>query len=269
LDDLGDLCSALVHGAGHAPAGPLPADGSEGCVHSFEIATGQDGPGGRFVLFVTGCALRCLYCHNPDSWHLKDGVRVSAERVLKELGKYALTLRLLGGGLTISGGEPLVQPAFTRRLFQGAKERFGLHTCLDTSGFLGARADDEYLRWVDLVLLDIKSSEPELYRRLTGVELAPTLVFARRLAALGKPVWARFVLVPGLTDAPANIDGVARFCAGLGNVGKVDVLPFHQMGRHKWHEAGHAYALEDTPPPDAAAIAQAKARFRACGLAAP
>jgi pyruvate formate lyase activating enzyme len=269
LDDLGDLCSALVHGAGQAPSGPLPADGAEGYVHSFEIATGQDGPGGRFVLFTTGCALRCLYCHNPDSWHLKAGVRVSAERVLQEVGKYAPTLRLLGGGLTVTGGEPLVQAAFTRRLFQGAKERFGLHTCLDTSGFLGARADEDYLRWVDLVLLDIKSWEPGLYRRLTGVELAPTLAFARRLAGLEKPVWVRFVLVPGLTDDPANVEGVARFCAGLGNVGQVDVLPFHQMGRQKWHELGQAYALEATEPPTPELLARAKQQFRAQGLAAP
>lgn len=269
MDDLGDLCSALVHGAGHAPTGSLPADGSEGYVHSFELATGQDGPGGRFVLFVTGCALRCLYCHNPDSWHLKGGTRVTAERVLKELGKYAPSLKLLHGGLTVSGGEPLVQPAFTRRLFQGAKERFGLHTCLDTSGFLGARAGDDDLRWVDLVLLDIKSWDRDLYRRLTGVELEPTLAFARRLAGLGKPVWVRFVLVPGLTDAPENVAGVARFCQDLGNVEKVDVLPFHQMGRHKWHDIGHAYALEHTEPPTPEALEAAKATFRSMGLAAP
>jgi pyruvate formate lyase activating enzyme len=243
--------------------------GPGGYVHSFELATGQDGPGGRFVLFVTGCALRCLYCHNPDSWHLKGGTRVNAERVLKELGKYAPSLKLLHGGLTISGGEPLVQPAFTRRLLEGAKERFDLHTALDTSGFLGIRADDSYLQAVDLVLLDIKSWDRVLYHRLTGVELEPTLAFARRLAGIGKPVWVRFVLVPGLTDDPANMAGVARFCAGLGNVLKVDVLPFHQMGRQKWHEAGHAYALERTEPPTPEALEAAKAVFRAEGLAAP
>ena len=171
-------------------------------------------PGIRVTIFVSGCLLRCLYCHNPDTWHLKDGTRVSFERAERGLAPMPRALRAMGGGLTISGGEPLVQVHFTKRLFAAAKG-MGLHTALDTSGFLGARADDEYLRQVDLVLLDIKSWDPATYRRATGQDVRPTLQFAERLATLGKPVWVRFVLVPGLTDDPANVEGIARFVAPM------------------------------------------------------
>src|SRR5205085_921234 len=176
--------------------------GAFGYVHSYETASRCDGPGLRVVLFVSGCLLRCSYCHNPDTWHLKDGTYVATEEIIGRLGKFASALRHLDGGLTISGGEPMVQLAFTRRILAGAKE-LGLHTAIETSGFLGDRIDDRYLSVLDLVLLDIKSSNPETYRTVTGRDLAPTLRFAERLAALGKPVWVRFTLVPGLTDDPA------------------------------------------------------------------
>jgi pyruvate formate lyase activating enzyme len=161
--------------------------GDVGWIHSYETGSTLDGPGVRVVVFMSGCLLRCLYCHNPDTWHLKDGTRVSFERARTALQGYAAALRAMGGGLTISGGEPLVQMHFTKRLFAAAKE-MGLHTALDTSGFLGARADDEYLRQVDLVLLDIKSWDPATYRRAVGQDIKPTLKFAERLAALDKPV---------------------------------------------------------------------------------
>src|SRR5690242_15911691 len=163
-----------------------------GWVHSYETGTTADGPGIRVILFMSGCLLRCLYCHNPDTWHLKDGTRIGLEHAVRRLADFAPMLRAMGGGLTISGGEPLVQPAFTRCLFAAAK-RMGLHTALDTSGFLGARADDDYLANVDLVLLDIKSGDPDTYRHVTGKELEPTLHFAERLAAARKPVWIRYV----------------------------------------------------------------------------
>src|SRR5215203_3023770 len=182
--------------------------GEFGYVHSYESSSRYDGPGLRIVLFVSGCLLRCSYCHNPDTWHLKDGTYVSAEHVVSRLASFAPALRSLGGGLTISGGEAMVQRDFTRRIFAGAK-RLGLHTAIETSGFLGDRADDDYLSLIDLVLLDIKSSDPETYRRATARELAPTLRFAERLTALNKPVWVRFTLVPGLTDDPANVQGLA------------------------------------------------------------
>src|SRR5215471_10986317 len=168
-----------------------PDSGAFGYVHSYESSSRYDGPGLRLVLFVSGCLLRCTYCHNPDTWHLKDGTYVSVDHVLRRLGDFAPSILALGGGLTISGGEPMVQLAFTRRIFAGAKE-MGLHTAIQTSGFLGDRADETYLSAIDLVLLDIKSSNPDTYKRVTGRDLAPTLRFAERLASLAKPVWVRF-----------------------------------------------------------------------------
>ncbi len=179
-------------------------EGAYGYVHSYETSSRYDGPGLRVVLFVSGCLLRCTYCHNPDTWHLKDGTHISSQQVLERLNEFAPALRALDGGLTISGGEVMVQLAFTRRILSGAK-RMGLHTAIETSGFLGDRADMNYLSQIDLVLLDIKSGNPDTYRTATGRELAPTLRFAERLAAIGKPVWVRFTLVPGLTDDPENV----------------------------------------------------------------
>src|SRR6185369_932223 len=165
--------------------------GAFGYVHSYESSSRYDGPGLRVVLFMSGCLLRCSYCHNPDTWHLKDGTYVSAEQVLKRLGDFAPSLRSLGGGLTISGGEAMVQLAFAKRIFAGAKQT-GLHTAIETSGCLGDRADASFLSVVDLVLLDIKSSNPDTYRKVTGRDLAPTLRFAERLASIGKPARVRF-----------------------------------------------------------------------------
>jgi pyruvate formate lyase activating enzyme len=239
-------------------------DGSYGWVHSYEAGSTLDGPGVRVTLFTSGCLLRCLYCHNPDTWHLRDGTRVSLAVVERALASYAGPLRTLGGGLTISGGEPMVQIDFTRRIFAAAKG-MRLHTALDTSGFLGARADEDYLRQVDLVLLDIKSWDPATYRRVTSQDIRPTIEFAERLAAIGKPVWVRYVLVPGLTDEPANVDGVARFVAPMKNVEWVEVLPFHQMGAFKWKALGLDYALCDTPTPSPELLARVLRQFRDAG----
>ena len=238
--------------------------GDVGYVHSYETGSRLDGPGVRITMFMSGCPLRCQYCHNPDTWHLKDGTRVAVERVIERIGDFAPALNAMGGGLTISGGEPLVQFAFTQRVFAAAKS-MGLHTALDTSGFLGARATDEYLANVDLVLLDIKSWDPETYERVTQRDLEPTLRFAERLAGMGKPVWLRYVLVPGLTDEPANVEGVAKFVAPMKNVAWVEVLPFHQLGGFKWKDLGLLYTLAETPaaPPELAA--RVRDQFRAAG----
>src|SRR5215813_1469242 len=147
--------------------------GEFGYVHSYETSSRYDGPGLRVVLFVSGCLLRCSYCHNPDTWHLKDGTYVSAKQVIDRLQSFVPALLSLDGGLTISGGEPMVQLAFTRRILAGAKQ-MGLHTAIETSGFLGDRVDETYLSNLDLVLLDIKSSDPATYRSVTGRDLAPT-----------------------------------------------------------------------------------------------
>jgi pyruvate formate lyase activating enzyme len=243
------------------------AEGAFGYVHSYETASRYDGPGLRVVLFVSGCLLRCSYCHNPDTWHLKDGTYISAQRVLERLAGFAPALRSLDGGLTISGGEPMVQLAFTGRILAGAKQ-LGLHTAIETSGYLGDRLDDRYLSSLDLVLLDIKSSDPETYRRVTGRELAPTLRFAERLAAIGKPVWVRFTLVPGVTDDPANVEGIGRFVAPMKNVEWVEVQPFHQLGAFKWKAMKLEYRHDDTPTPTPDLISRVLDQLRTAGCRA-
>lgn len=246
--------------------------GALGSVHSWELVTAVDGPGTRLTVFLSGCPLRCLYCHNPDTLAMRDGTPTTADEVLARVDRYRGVFAATGGGVTLSGGEVLMQPRFAARILRGAKER-GVHTALDTSGFLGAKATDAMLADTDLVLLDVKSGDPATYEAVTGRALAPTLAFGRRLAARagGPEMWIRFVLVPGLTDAPANIDAVAAYAASLertrpGAVARVEVLPFHQMGREKWAALGRPYALSETPVPEPAAVEDARERFRAHGL---
>lgn len=242
-----------------------PAVSTEGSVHSWDIATGVDGPGTRFVTFLAGCPLRCLYCHNPDTWAMRHGKRMNADDILAEAAKYVTFIKASGGGATIGGGEPLLQPGFTGELLRRFKE-LGLHTALDTSGYLGVRATDQLLADTDLVLLDIKSGLSGTYRRVTGKELEPTLRFAEHLAELGNTVWVRYVLVPGLTDEPENVEAVAAFAAGLGNVERVDVLPFHRLGQSKWDALGRTFPLADTPPPSPELVARVKEQFSDHGL---
>jgi pyruvate formate lyase activating enzyme len=241
------------------------AHGVSGFVHSYESGSAVDGPGLRLVIWTTGCLFRCGYCHNPDTWKVSNGRQMSVEEVMREVSKYARFLKRTNGGVTISGGEPLVQAPFVCRIFRACKE-LGLHTTLDTNGYLGERLTDADLASIDLVLLDIKSWDPATHKHVTGREVEPVLCFARRLADLGKPVWIRFVLVPGLTDDPANVDGLAAFVATLPNVERVEILPFHQMGRHKWEEAGMEYQLRDTDPPGPELITRVTEQFRRCGL---
>jgi pyruvate formate lyase activating enzyme len=262
-----DLIVGVSPNAPDASEAAKDTAGEFGYVHSYESSSRYDGPGLRMVLFVSGCLLRCTYCHNPDTWHLKDGTYVSAQHVIHRLSEFAPALRMLNGGLTISGGEVLVQPAFTRRILEAAKE-MGLHTAIETSGFLGARADDRYLSALDLVLLDIKSGDPETYRRVTGRELAPTLRFAERLASIGKPTWVRFTLVPGLTDDPANVDAIARFVAPMKNVEWVEVQPFHQLGSFKWKAMGLDYKDANTPSPTPDLVNRVIEQFRSAGCRA-
>lgn len=239
-----------------------------GSVHSWDLSTGVDGPGTRFVTFLAGCPLTCLYCHNPDTWRMRNGRRTTVDDMIAEAAKYTAFISAAGGGATVSGGEPLLQPVFTGELLHRLKHELGLHTALDTSGFLGARATDALLRDTDLVLLDLKSWDGATYQKVTGRPLRPTLDFARRLARLDREVWVRFVLVPGLTDDPANIEGVARFAASLGNVSRVDVLPFHKLGEAKWDALGKDFTLRDTPSPSPGQLAEAREIFAAQGLRA-
>jgi pyruvate formate lyase activating enzyme len=210
---------------------------------------------------------RCLYCHNPDTWTMTNGIPVTLARATEELRKYRQGLKAMSGGFTLSGGEALMQHRFAVKLLAAARG-MGIHTALDTTGYYGDRLSDSELEVADLVLLDLKGWDPERHRRLTGMDIGPTLAFARRLAEQRRPVWVRFVLVPGWSDDPAEIDGVARFAAGLGIVERVDVLPFHQMGRFKWKELGLEYKLDDVQPPSAEVVERACAAFRAVGLKA-
>ena len=241
--------------------------GELGFLHSYTTGSTVDGPGVRFVAWTAGCMWRCLYCHNPDTWTMSNGTPVTVERATEELLKYRRGLKTMGGGFTLSGGEALMQDRFAVKLFTAARGA-GIHTALDTNGYYGERLSDADLEQVELVLLDVKGWDPERHRRLTGMEIGPTLEFARRLAARKKPIWLRFVLVPGLTDNEDDVAKIARFAAGLGVVERVDVLPFHQMGRFKWKQLGLEYQLDDVKPATPEAAERACAVFRGAGLEA-
>jgi pyruvate formate lyase activating enzyme len=243
------------------------ATGDMGFLHSFTTGSAVDGPGVRVVAWTAGCMWRCLYCHNPDTWTMSNGIPVTIGRATEELRKYRLGLKVMSGGFTLSGGEALMQHRFAVKLFAAARA-MGIHTALDTNGYYGDRLSDAELELIDLVLLDIKGWDPERHRTLTGMEIAPTLAFARRLAVLKRPVWVRFVLVPGFTDDPDEVGQIASFAAELGNVERVDILPFHQMGRFKWTTLGLDYKLGDVQPPSPEAVERACASFRAVGLKA-
>jgi pyruvate formate lyase activating enzyme len=239
-----------------------------GSVHSFDISTGVDGPGTRFVAFLAGCPLRCQYCHSPDTWYRRSGQPTSVDDLMIEIRRYERFLKVAHGGVTLSGGEPLQQPGFTGAVLRRCRD-LGLHTALDTSGFLGDRADDDLLDAVDLVLLDIKSGDPATYREVTRTgRLAPTVRFAHRLADRGIPIWVRFVLVPGLTDDPANVDAVAAIAAAVPTVERVEILPFHRLGSVKYAALGLPFPLAATPAPSLELIERVREQFRAHGLKA-
>jgi pyruvate formate lyase activating enzyme len=241
------------------------ATGDMGFLHSFTTGATVDGPGVRVVAWTAGCMWRCRYCHNPDTWTMSNGIPVTVVKAAEELRKYRHGLKVMSGGFTLSGGEPLMQHRFAVKLFTAVKA-MGIHTALDSNGFYGNRLTDAELETIDLVLLDIKAWDPERHRVLTGMDVAPTLDFARRLAARRRPVWLRYVLVPGVTDNMDDMSSIATFAAGLGNVERVDVLPFHQMGRYKWEKLGIPYLLEGIEPPNQDLVAAACAVFRGAGL---
>jgi pyruvate formate lyase activating enzyme len=236
-----------------------------GSIHSWDISTGTDGPGTRFVVFTNGCPLRCLYCQNPETWRMRDGHRTSVDDLMTEIGKYRRFIEVAGGGVTISGGEPLLQPVFVAELLHRVKQ-LGLHTALDTSGYLGSKATDALLADTDLVLLDIKSWDADRYRRLTGAAIAPTLAFARRLSAMGMKMWIRFVLVPGLTDDPDEVEHIAAFVSTLATAERVDVLPFHKLGASKYTALGIPFPLEHTPTPDPGLVRRVRNQFARRGV---
>ena len=246
----------------------LAAEGDPeiGYYHSYEITGSVNGPGIRFTLYLSGCPLRCQYCQNPDMWTLRSGRRVTVGRMFDEVAKYASFIRTAHGGITVSGGEPMLQIRFLQALLRRCQQDLGLHTAVDTSGFLGARASEDFLDLVDLFLLDIKAGDEELYHLVTSAELAPTLRFARRLSDRGNPMWLRYVLVPGLTDAADDVEKVARFTSTLAHVERVEVLPFHQLGAGKWADLQLPYQLADVPPASPELVHRVENPFRAHGL---
>jgi pyruvate formate lyase activating enzyme len=245
---------------------PTPNSTSvQGYIHSIETCGTVDGPGIRFVIFTAGCPLRCLYCSNPDCRSMENGKKVTVNELMEEIQKYTSYMKASGGGVTVSGGEALGQPYFVAELFKRCKA-LGIHTALDTSGYSELQFAKSVIEQADLVLLDIKSFDPEIYKTVTNVSLQPTLAIANYLNQIGKPTWIRFVLVPGLTDAPHNIEGLADFVATLKNVEKVEILPFHKLGEYKWKELGYGYQLKETQPPTAEQVQVAQNIFRSRGI---
>jgi pyruvate formate lyase activating enzyme len=242
------------------------ASGDMGFVHSYTTGSTVDGPGVRVVLWTTGCMWRCQYCHNPDTWTISNGIPVTVSKAAEEMAKYRDGLKVMKGGFTLSGGEPLMQDRFAAKLLAALK-RQGIHTTIETNGFYGERLSDAELASIDLVMLGLKSWGDK-HRVVTGQPIEPTLAFGRRLAAKAKPIWIRFVLVPGLTDDPTDLAKMAEFAASLGTVQRVEVLPFHQMGKFKWERLGLKYSLENAVAPTPDEAERACDIFRKAGLRA-
>ena len=236
-----------------------------GRIHSVESCGTVDGPGIRFVIFTQGCPLRCLYCHNPDCRSPQGGKEMTVDEIIDEVQKYRTYMRFSGGGITVTGGEPLMQPEFVGEIFRRCKA-LGIHTALDTSGYVNLTTVKALLDNVDLVLLDIKSFKAETYQKVTGVSLEPTLNLAQYLSDINKPVWIRFVLVPQLTNEPENIAGLAQFVSKLTNVARIEILPFHKMGEYKWEQLGYEYQLKNTPEATQEDVRNAASIFSEYGL---
>jgi len=220
-----------------------------GRIHSIETFGTVDGPGIRFVLFLQGCALRCHYCHNPDSWDPGAGTPRTVEEVLAEIEPYVDYYKRSGGGITVTGGEPTLQAPFVAALFRACKDRWGLHTALDSSGFCEPSHVEELLAVTDLVLLDLKLMNRASHVELAGQPNDRILAFAQYLSKRGSRMWIRRVLVPGWTDGLDDLMDMGLFLEELDGVDKVEVLPYHRMGVYKWRQLGLRYPLDDVMEP--------------------
>ena len=238
-----------------------------GKLHSIETCGTVDGPGIRYVIFAQGCPLRCIYCHNPDTWNInKSSLTLSVGELLPDIKKYQSYFKATGGGVTLTGGDPLLQKEFALALFKACKEE-GLHTVLDTSGY--SDVDDltkEVLSYTDLVLLDIKSGNPDTFKEVTGVPVDKTLAFSKYLNEANIPAWVLFVLVPNVTDKEEDLHALASYLTTLNNIEKVGILPFHQMGAYKWRKLNLEYKLNNAPTPTEKEIEWVKELFRSYGL---
>ena len=222
-------------------------------VHSIQTCGTVDGPGIRFVIFMQGCCLRCKYCHNPDTWSLNTQKTYSVEALLTEILKYKSYMDFSNGGITVSGGEPLLQSEFLSVLFKKCKS-LNIHTAIDTSGYVFNETVKDLLVNTDLVLLDIKNFDSKQYKYITGVELEPTLNFLNYLKSVNKPVWIRYVLVPDLSDNLDSIHRLSFYLKDFSNIQRIEILPFHKLGEYKWENLGLNYTLSETEPPDNALI---------------
>lgn len=219
----------------------------KGYIHSKESFGTVDGPGIRYVLFMQGCPMRCLYCHNPDTWQMQGGQEVTSEEILNEYKKNVSFYSK--GGITVTGGEPLMQTDFLIDLFKKAKD-MGIHTCIDTSGITYSESNtayieklDELMRYTDLVMLDIKHIDPEKHKALTSQPNDGILAFAKYLEGKKIPLWVRHVIVEGYTDDPVYLHKLGKFIGGLRNLKALDVLPYHSMGKAKYDALGIEYPL--------------------------
>lgn len=231
-----------------------------GRIHSLESFGTVDGPGIRFVVFLQGCPLRCLYCHNPDTWDVTKDTpyRMTPEELLSEVLRYKSFIAK--GGVTVTGGEPLLQSDFLKAFFRLCRSE-GIHTALDTSGYICSAKALEVLEYTDLALLDIKTLNPDLHPILTGVGSENTLRFLDELEARGIPTWIRHVLVPGLTDEDVWLTALAQYISRYKVVQKVELLPYHSMGTYKYEQLGLDYKLKDTQPLTASQLAHAQDIF--------
>lgn len=231
---------------------------SKARIHSFESFGTVDGPGIRFVIFMQGCALKCKFCHNRDSWDLCGGMEYTLEELLSKVKRYKSYFMPSGGGVTISGGEPLLQQDFLIELLTGLKKE-KIHTAIDTSGnFAITDKMKQIIDLADLFLLDIKCINDEICKDLVGVSNKKELNFAKYLSDIGKPMWIRQVLVPGITDKEEDLLKLKEFIHSLNSVEKVEILPYHDLGRFKWESLGFTYPLADVAPATTQDVARAK-----------
>ncbi|WP_455544465.1 pyruvate formate-lyase-activating protein [Intestinibacter sp.] len=238
----------------------------KGRVHSIETFGTVDGPGIRYIIFFQGCPLRCKYCHNRDTWKANVGNEYTVDELIQDITKYQSYMQFSGGGVTASGGEATLQTEFVTELFKRCKE-LGIHTCLDTSGFINVNQIDELLDYTDLVLLDIKHIDNEKCKELTGVGNEKCLKLAKHLDERGIPVWIRQVLIPGITDDAEDLKKLGQFVSSLNNVDRFEFLPYHGMGIHKWESMGLEYELKDVKDPTEEEIRRANNIVQSCGVA--
>ena len=220
----------------------------KGFVHSIDTGGMVDGPGIRYLVFLAGCMLRCKYCHNPDTWDIQSGKEMSVGEIVRDAAQYKSYMKYSGGGVTVSGGEPFGQPQFLEAFLTECKAN-GFHTAIDTSGFATGEIVKNILEYTDLVLLDVKSINPNTHRNVTGVPIFRVLNTLGLCENAGVSVWIRHVLVPGLTDNLDDIYKLAEHLKPLKCIEKIDVIPFHKTGEYKWRNLNIPYELTDTQPP--------------------